>query len=355
MSVKPRVLVVCLVLALATVASRADVVHTTDGSRIVGHIEQIYEGKLIIVTEIAGKLEIDVGKIKAIATDDPVTAQFTSGDRLVGSIEILSDDSTVMDTSLGRITVDTGRVDALWPQGAPDPHVVAVQKKAKAEREALRPKWSATLEAGSVMKEGNTDQLDARGRFDVKRRTPSDLLEFYVSGDYSEQEKVRTKNEYRGGIRYENKLNERWYWYTRMELEFDEFEDLDLRATAAAGAGYYWIKKEAQELKTSAGLGLRHEAFNTGKSNSAAVIDLGLNYRADLAPWAQFTHAGMLTPDIEDFGDYRLDLDTALIFPLKYEAWKLKVGMRNEYNSRPQRGIERLDNTYYANILLELK
>ena len=61
------------------------------------------------------------------------------------------------------------------------------------------------------------------------------------------------------------------------------------------------------------------------------------------------------SPDFEEFDDYRLDVDTALLMPLKSDNLKLKLGMRNEYDSQPVAGNERLDNTYYANLLLELK
>jgi hypothetical protein len=92
-----------------------------------------------------------------------------------------------------------------------------------------------------------------------------------------------------------------------------------------------------------------------GETRDAAVIDLGLNYRCNLGDWAQFTHAASYAPDFEDFDDYRLNLDTAIVLPFKKDNWKLKFGIRNEYNAKPQSGIVRLDNTYYANVVLDLK
>jgi len=83
-------------------------------------------------------------------------------------------------------------------------------------------------------------------------------------------------------------------------------------------------------------------------------LDLGLDCRADFNSWARFTHSTTYAPDFEDFDRRRFGLDTALVFPLKKEARSLKMGTRNEYNSRPQRGLDRLDNTYYANLMLEL-
>jgi putative salt-induced outer membrane protein YdiY len=339
-----------------TYPSFADVVVTSDGSRIIGRIDQIHDDVVRITTKFAGTLEIKSAQVVALATDAPITIQLHSGDRLVGPLDIGPDATqSIIRSSVGALPIALDQVGALWPQDAEDPFVVAVKEEAQKEIERLRPKWSSTLEAGGVLKEGNTDTLDARGRFDVKRKTPDDLLEFYLAAEYSEQDDLRTKNEYRGGVRYESTFNERKYWYTRLALEFDEFENLDLRSTAAFGFGYYWMKKPAIELKTSVGLGYRHESFDMGDTQDSAVIDLGLDFRYDLGDWAQFTHTAAYAPDFEDFDDYRLDLDTAIVLPFKNDNWKLKLGVRNEYNAQPQRGIDRLDNTYYANVVLNLK
>lgn len=356
-SILTRRFVVFALLAFSPVPMvRGDAVFTSDGSKIVGRIERFGGGKLIIVTEIAGKLEIDAGMITAIAVDEPLTVAFESGDRLVGTIEVSADQSTsVLHSALGDLTVTPSEIDAIWPVDGESPEVVALKAEADATRKALTPVWTATLEAGGSSSEGNTETLEARGRLDIKRKTEKDLLHFYLYGKYHDNADRRTVNEYRGGVKFENHMTGKWYWYARTELEFDEFEDLDLRATAAAGVGYYWLKKEEHELKTRLGLGYRHEAYDTGRMDDQAIIDLGLDYRFELAPWVQFTQSTTYSPDFEEFNDYRLDADTALVFPFKDPRVKLKVGMSHEYNSRPQPGFERLDTTYYANIVLELK
>jgi len=100
-----------------------------------------------------------------------------------------------------------------------------------------------------------------------------------------------------------------------------------------------------------------HSAFHRLFAKAEWCLDeLGLDYRLDITPWAQFTHSTVWAPNIEQLGDYRLTLDTALALPLaNSDVWKLKLGIANEYNSDPQPGFDRLDNTYYANIVLEVK
>lgn len=355
-STKSVVSVVVVLLAVGLRSALADEVLMRDGSKLVGTIERAAEGKLTLVTDFAGKLELPLDKISAIQSAEPLHVEFASGDRLVGVVQPdAAGASAVLKSDVGDVPVNSEKVKYIWRQGAESPEVVAMRVDAEKQIEALKPDWTVKLEAGGNMTEGNTETLDAQGRFDIIRKTDADLLNFYLAAVYSEQDDNRTKNEYRGGGKYEREITERWFWYARTELEFDEFENLDLRATAAAGAGYYWIRKPEHELKTRLGGGYRHEAYDDGRSEDDAIVDLGLDYRLQIVKFAEFTHSTTYSPDIEDTDNYRLDFDTALALPLKDDRWKFKVGMRNEYNSQPSPGLERLDNTYYANIVLELK
>jgi hypothetical protein len=72
-----------VLVALAVCAS-ADVVTLTDGSRVLGTVQRLQDGKLIMETQFAGTLEIDASLIETIATDAPVNVGVDTGDRLVG-------------------------------------------------------------------------------------------------------------------------------------------------------------------------------------------------------------------------------------------------------------------------------
>ena len=335
----------------------ADYVETSDGSRIVGTVVRVADGKLLIATDFAGELEIEVARVVTVATDGALSVELASGDRLVGALKGMPEQQkSVVDSTVGEVEVSWDQVSYAWPEGEESPELQAVRAEAGAETARYKPKWSATLEAGITRKEGNTDSLESRGKFVVRRKTESDLLKFYAAADYSEINKARNRNEYLGGVFYENAISKRWNWYSRGELEYDEFEGIDLRVTAAAGVGYYWLKESDHEFKTRVGGGYRHEAYADGLTTDAAILDLGYDYRLDLRTWAQFTHEVTFSPDVEETADYRLAVDTAFAIPLaSSEAWKLKLGVMNEYNSRPRPGIDRLDNTYYANIVLDIK
>ena len=351
----PRPSTTILVLLVTTASVAADVVVTTNGSRIVGTLERMTADSAVIVTEFAGKLEIPADKVANVITDQDVAVRFDSGDQLIGKLTETPNGNVVMKSGIGDIPVTREKMSAVWPKDADSPEVIQLKVAQAKKLAAITPNWSVTLEGGGSRTEGNTDTLDGRGRLDVKRKTDIDLLTFFLYGEYSENNKVRTKNEYGGGVRFEAQARDDIFWYTRLQMEHDEFENLDLRTTAAAGWAQYWIKKPEREFKTSVGLAFRHESYNNGTTTSDPTVDLGLDYRHDIAPWVQFTQSISYRPAWTSFSDYRLDSLSALVFPLKNDNLKLKAGVRYEYNSRPNRGLDRLDTTYFANVVLTLK
>lgn len=338
----------------------ADVVTLSDGSRLIGTVERLADGKIVLVTKFAGTLEIDATQITSIETEQKVNVGMTTGDRLVGTLEhSAAVDRPVVQTELGGIPITVDKIEAIWPEGGKSPEVLAMEEqiaKVREEMEAQRARWVATFEAGLFYTTGNKDIFRALGRAEVQRISPKDLLKLYLSGEYSEEDDERSAHEIKGGAYYEHLFTERWFGYGRMDAEYDELENLDLRFSTLLGGGYYWIKRPEHELKTRAGIGYLHESYMDGLTTNAAQAELGLDYRVDIAPWLQLIHSTAWYPTFEALRDYRLTSDTAFLIPFgDSEIWKLKLGALYEYDSIPNPGYEYLDQTYYANILLELK
>ncbi len=337
----------------------ADVIVLSDGTRIVGTVQSLAGGKLVVKTRLVGTLTIDTAEITSLQTDQPVNVQTGSGEYLVGTVQPGDGDrQVVVRSDDSAVPLALEHLDTMWPLDAKSPQALAAQRE--------RPKWSATAEAGAIRKQGNSDILDARGRFDLRRKGRKNLLAFYVAGEFSEENEQRSAAEIKGGVSYEHLLNERFFAFAKADLEYDEFENLDLRLIATAGGGYYWIKQPHHELKTRVGLGYQHERFGSviladetvvpGFTTDGVLLDIGLDYRWDICSWLQLTHQATYYPTFESIRDYRLVFDTALIIPLAAsDAWKLKIGALYEYDPIPQVGSEPLDETYYVNILLDLK
>jgi len=347
-----RALAAVLVLVVSA-AALGDVVTLKDGSRIVGTVERLEGGQLSIATEFAGTIVVDYSLVSSVETAQPMNVQAASGSKLVGTVKATpGSEKAVVETEEGDVGVNVENIEGIWPQGEPSPQERVLQ----AQIDAARGKWTATFEAGLVSQEGNTKRFNARGRAQIQHQTDKDLLRFSLSGEYAEENRKRSAAEVKAGAYFEHLFTERFFGYAKLDLEYDEFERLDLRLSAVGGGGYYWLKKADHEFKTRAGLGYLHELYQSGRTVDSAQAELGFDYRVDIAPWLQFINSSTWYPTFDGLDDYRLVSDSAFLIPLgDSDIWKLKLGAEYEYKSLPNPGRERLDQTYYANILVELK
>ena len=376
-------------------AARADTVYLTDGSQIVGTIQKLANKKLRIQTEFTGELTVDAANVKGLTADRKLTVALDSGDRLVGTPTFDTEAGTqkVTGTSFGEVALEEAAIVGVWGPDEPAPTVQTkeeqlqqmAQEKEKAVSEAKKANdaelaelkkqhqkqiaelqkemepfgnpWSLRLEAGLRGRTGNQERISFDARAEARREVPDERLLIFSEGHYAEQSGTRSQNEIRGGGKLEVDISEKFFVFGKGELEFDEFENLDMRTTLSSGLGYFFWEKPDHEFKGRIGLGYQHESFMDGTTFDQGLLELGYNYRYDFNPWLRFTHDLTYYPTFDDpMSDYRIEAETAGEVPLSGDkAWKLRVGMRNEYDAQPQPGVERLDTLYFLNLVYDIK
>lgn len=342
--------------------ARADQVHLSDGSTIVGKIAGLAEGKLTIETQYAGTLTIDAAGVTGFSADQVMSVLLESGDRVVGTPSYDAErGQRITSEAIGEVTVaEVSKVTAMWGGDGSAPAVAERDARiAELEKrvEAFRDPWNYRLQFGVTGSTGNNERLAFNGRADAKREVELERLYLFAEGFYAEENNQRNKNEVLGGIRLERDISERTFLWGKAGLEFDEFENLDLRSTLSAGIGYFVIKEPTHEWKIRGGAGYQHEAFDDGSSDDNAVLDLGWDYRIDLHEYLRFTNSLTYYPALEEpLNDYRFMVETAAEVPIAGDqGWKLRAGMRNDYDAMPQPGVERLDTTYFLNLVYDFK
>lgn len=331
-------------VAIAAVTATADEVHLTNGSRLIGAVKTIHDGKLTIDTDFAGTLTIDQEKVAAIATDTPRNVALKSGNTLRGPLRRAEDRTTVA-TANGTLDISDDTITALWAEDAESPALRAL----RAESAGKDRKWAYQAGAGLIGKTGNTESVSANGKFTATLKSDRDKLLFYASGARGEQNGALVANEVKGGIDYEYVSRKNHSWYVREELEYDEVEDLDLRSTTAVGYGYYFIRKPNHDLRGRAGLSLKHESFTVGDNETNAGLDVGLHHKYAFAGGSALTNDITYTPTFDDFGRYTIDHESTVDFKIAgHQNLTLSVGVNNQYNSEPVGDRDALDTTYFT-------
>jgi putative salt-induced outer membrane protein YdiY len=333
----------------------ADVVTTKNGARLVGKVTKIEDGKVLITTDYAGDLTIKQSEVAAITTDAPVFVRLASGTVLQGTVA--GEGNIIRITgSDGELTTKIEKVTASWGNGGEDPQITAM-KKAIVARER---KWTYQTSVDLTGNSGNTNATGLAAGFIASLASPQDTLKFYATTNYATSEDAaggnnKTADEVKGGVDYASFFSERTGWFVRQELERDNVEDVDLRSTTDAGFTFRMIKTDVQQLTTRLGAGYRFESYGTGVNNRGAVLSTGLNNTIKFGGKVSLLTDLQFLPSMKDFADYRFVHDSALEFPIATGFWKLRVGLNNQFNSRPQPGRDELDNTYYTRFVLNWK
>ncbi|HAV13008.1 MAG TPA: hypothetical protein DCX06_05885 [Opitutae bacterium] len=346
MKLKPSSLL-CLTLAVQTI-TQADTVLTTDGARLTGSITLIDAGVIHLQTSYAGTLKIQQDQVASFETDEPVFVRLASGTTMSGPVKSSGPGKLKIQSEDGILETDTTRVVASWSPTAEDPAIVALRK----EEESMRRKWKFRGAFDLLGKDGNTEEFSLGIAFDAKLVSPNDELAFF--GEYEQREKNgdQTEDRIRGGSSYESFYNEHYGWYVRTELEQDKIDEIDLRSTSGAGLSFRLINKENQKLVARTGLGYRNTSYSNDKENeSSATLDFGIAHEYKFKQFFSMENDLTYVPSIDDFGNYRVVHDSGIVIPLGTgERWKIRMGVKNEYESQPA-AAEKLDTTYYSKMI----
>jgi putative salt-induced outer membrane protein YdiY len=237
-----------------------------------------------------------------------------------------------------------------WVEPDQDPEILA-REAAAAE---LERKWKYQVNANISGKSGNTDEQSIGAGFSATLTGKEDELKFYGSYDRQETDGETSSDERKAGMRYTSYFHDPWGWYARQELESDEFENISLRSVTAGGLSYRFANEDHYKLSANAGLSYRYESYKDNTENQGSVgLDIGLQHFYRFKNKFEISNELSWVPSIEDFASYLLKQDSWVDFPLgDSRLWKIRIGLKNDYNSQPEGGRENTDTTYYSSLVV---
>ncbi|EIP99954.1 Protein of unknown function, DUF481 [Opitutaceae bacterium TAV1] len=329
-------------LAFAQAVS-ADTIETKDGARLVGTVVKIDGGNVTLATAYAGNITVKQAEIVRIDTEKPLVVRLQGGTTMAGTLASEGDGKVVLSGNDGAITTGVDKLATTWGVGETDPAILAQQRK-----------WSyeATFDLGG--KTGNNEKFGVGAGFLAKLTGPDDTLQFYTKYFYEKSDGDVSDDRFLAGIDYSRNFSERVSWYARDEGGYDNEKDIDFYNIAAAGFGYDFAKRDNWKLTGRLGLSYRYETYGdpTMDDVKSAGLDVGLINYYRFNDYAVMNNTLSYVPAFDDFGDYRFLHDSNLEFPIGSSEWRLRIGVTNDYTSRPASDKERMDTTYYTKFLL---
>jgi putative salt-induced outer membrane protein YdiY len=320
----------------------ADTVETKNGARIVGKIVRIEDGAIAVDTDFAGTIAIKQSEVTALSTDAPLAVRLASGTRFDGTLSAGPNGALQIAGADGTIATTVGKIAASWKAGEKDPQVVALERH-----------WAYEAAVDVTGKTGNKEQLGTAASLRATLKTPEDTLQFYTAYDRQVTDGTKAADQFKAGVDYQNNFAGKVSWYVRDEGGFDRVKDIDLYNIAAAGFGYDLIKQPKHTLTTRGGFSFRYEGYKNPATTDvkSAGLDFGLAHEFTFEN-AKLVNRLSYVPSFEDFSNYRINHESFFEVPLNVPAWKLRLGVSNDYNSKPGKGVERLDTAYFTRLVL---
>jgi putative salt-induced outer membrane protein YdiY len=330
--------------AFGAVKLSADVVETKSGARIVGKVSKIDGGSVVVSTDYAGSITIKQSEVTAITTDAPVAVRLASGTRIDGKVSSQGGALQVAGAD-GTINTTVDKVAASWAAGGKDPQIAALDRG-----------WAYEANVDVAGKSGNKSQLGTSAGLRATLAGVSDKLAFYTAYDRQVTDGQKSADQFKAGIDYQSNFSGKNSWYVRDEGGFDRIKDIQFYNVAAFGLGYDFIKAPKQTLTGRAGLSFRTENYKNPFTTdvNAAGLDFGIahTYQMDNA---SIVNRLSIVPSFEDFANYRATHESFLELPLANPSWKLRLGLANDYNSKPGKGVEKMDTGYFTRLVLSWK
>ncbi len=330
---------VALLLLWSLVAASADTVVMKNGDTVSGTILEIKGDELKMEAEHMGTVSIDFDEVSSFSADGPLGVELTGGTRVVGAVEWTRDGSASVRAEPGTIEFAAADLISVGPPKIPDPD---------------RPRWHGSIAIGIKGESGNSEELDGNLVFRTTRETEDLFLETYASAEYSQEEGERTTDRQRVGGRLESMFTRTRFWYGALDLERDDFKEINLRTSLTGGVGNYWWREGVNFWKTSMGAGVASDTFSNDQSDTYGIAEAYSGYGKRLGKRVVLTNVTKVIVQVDYIDNVRVDNDVAVAVDLNEKGdWKLKLGLRHEYDNNPVEDVDRLDTYYYLNTVKE--
>ena len=341
-------LFVATTVLFTAVLCSGDTLVTKDGSTLHGDIQEAVDGTVKLKTDFAGTLAVQLDQVARMEIDAPAVITLASGNRLIGRLT-MADGGMAVESDLGTLDISGDRIVTLYPEGSAPPAALV----AEADPAAKPPEWSyeGTVDIGG--KTGNTERFSAAASLAATRTHEDETLKLYAATEKVEEDGTTSSDELLAGIDFERVLNQKHSWYARTEMGRDDIEQVDLRTVASLGYGYHFLRQEDHKLRMRLGGLFRHESYSTGTDEQTVGVDLGLRDDWFLTKSLRMINDVSYTPSLEDAADYRVTHTSSLETPLQVTKGdvRLRLGVTNEYDSKPVPGLEYLDTAYFARLV----
>jgi putative salt-induced outer membrane protein YdiY len=310
-----------------------------NGDRLSGVIEKSDDKSLVIKTDYAGEVSVQLSAIKAIESDKPLHVGLKDGQTVVGLVKTTDDKVEVVPANGSAVEVSTGTIKQIRN----DQEAAAEEKM---EHPGWLQAWTGGLTTSFAMTRGNSETKNLGLAFTADRKTLHDHLGLYQTSVFAANDAAgaipsTTANSNQGGARYDHDFGVRTFSFAGADFQSDDLQDLDLRSVFSGGIGFHLIERERTTLDFLSGLNYTRESYSTIQRNLVALT-LGEEFMKKIGAGTVLTQKLYAYPDINEAGQYRTTFNFATVTKLsKWLGWQNSFA--DTYVTNPPPGARQND------------
>jgi putative salt-induced outer membrane protein len=329
-----RPLIHLLLAALFASSLLADTVTLKNGDRITGKILKT-DGKVVLVkTDYAGEVKIDLAAIVSLASDAPLNVVLKSGEHSRGKVSVAGDAVQVE----GGPRVKVADVTAIRDD---DAEKAWQRDDERQHHPKLLDFWAGSISFGLAEASGNSNATTFNTSAGVAREAGKNKMTLYFSQLYATQSTTapygETANRIGGGFRLDRDVSGKIFAFGTTDYDYDKFLGLDLRSVFGGGLGYHAWKSSRGHLDFGGGAVYNHEKYTTGENRNSAESLATEEFDIKLLSRLNVIERLQLYPNMTNTGQFRLNFDTTASVPI-YKFLEWNFGVNDRYQTDPLPG-----------------
>ena len=334
-----RSLKLLLLAAVFVALIPADTITLKNGDRISGKILKTDGNAVVVKTDYAGEVKIDLAAVVSLTSDDPLNVVLKSGEQSRGKVSVAGDAVQVEGGPKAKVADLTAIRD--------DDNQKAWQREDERQHHPkLLDFWAGAATFGLAEASGNSNQTTFNTSAAIARIAGKNKMSLYFNQVYATQSTTRpygqTANRVGGGFRVDRDISGKMFVFGTTDYDYDRFLGLDLRSVFGGGLGYHAWHSAQGHLDFGGGAVYNHEKYSTGENRNSGEVLVNEEFAIKLLARLNVIQSLQLYPNMSDPGTFRLNFDTTASMPI-YKFLEWNFGVNDRYQTDPLPGRQRND------------
>ncbi|MDD0845502.1 DUF481 domain-containing protein [Pseudomonas sp. Gutcm_11s] len=302
----------CLAVCAASTPLFADTVWLKSGDKITGTIQLLDSGKLLLKTDFAGVITLDMKKVATLESDQAL---------------LVKQDDFVGEHAKSLRPAGQGQVELVNGEAPKVVELASISQMMPPKPLVQDLAWTGTLDFSADYKRAANDVKDYNVDLDTKARHGAWRHGITAEYDHETKDDERKTDRVELGYDLDRFFTQKFFWKGQLKYSHDRIEDLETQRTIGTGPGYQFWDDELGAFSLAGLLNRNDYVFADGSTEHFTSATSKWDYKRYLygKNLEIYTQGEVGAPFIDSV-DYTIDSEAGVRYRLNsWAALSLKA------------------------------